>query len=325
MTLRILSSEDVKRLLPMAKTIEVMRDAFVQLANNRVYVPLRTITELEQPELKIFYKPCYSPKLNLASVKLLSQTKAGIKAPTIQGANILIDSETGCFLAIVDGTYLTALRTGAASGLATDLLARKEAKVAAIFGAGAQGRTQLEAVCTVRKIEKAYIFDTNKNAVENYIAEMQPCLNGTLLLLGEDLRQLKEADVICTATNATKALFLHTNMKEGAHINAIGSYKPDMQEIDPQIMKNSKVYVDQKQACLAETGDLIKPIKEGLFCEDDIVGELGELVAGRSHGRQNEQEITVFKSVGLAVQDLLATHAVYQNALAQNRGATVEL
>jgi len=325
MKIRILSSKDIKQLLSMAQAIDVMREAFAGLTDNRVNVPLRTITEFEQPELNVFYKPCYSPEINAVGVKLLTQTKAGIKAPTIQGINILVDAKTGCFLAIIDGTYLTALRTGATSGLATGLLARKDAKVAAIFGAGAQGRTQLEAVCTTRKIERAYIFDTNKNAVENYIAEMKSCLSGTTLLRGENIRQLTDVDVICTATDANRPLFSCADLKKGVHINAVGSYKPHMQEIDAKIMKESHLYVDQKSACIAEAGDLIQPMKEGLLREEDIIAELGELVTGRSPCRQDEQAITVFKSVGIAVQDLVAAHAVYQKAVDQNMGVVVNI
>lgn len=309
----------------MKESIDVMRHAFAELVHNRAHVPLRTITDFENPALKIFYKPCYLTQINTAGIKLLTQTNGGIKNPTIQGLNILVDMETGCFLAIIDGTYLTALRTGATSGLATKFLARKDAKVAAIFGAGAQGRTQLEAVCAAREIERAYIFDTNKKAVEKYIADMKSCLDGTIVLPGENLQQLKEVDIICTATGASAPLFSLSDIKPGVHINAIGSYKPHMQEIAPEIMKEAKVYVDQKSACLAEAGDFIKPIKEGLFHEKNIVAELGELVAEQKNGRESEQEITVFKSVGIAVQDLAAAYAVYQNAVAQNVGVMVEI
>ena len=325
MKIRILSSKDIKQLLSMPQAIDLMRVAFAELTQNRVIVPLRTITEFEQPQLNVFYKPCYSTKTNVVGVKLLTQTKAGIVSPTIQGINILMDANTGCFLAIIDGTYLTALRTGATSGLATDLLARKDAQVAAIFGAGAQGRTQLEAICSVRKIERAFIFDTNKNAVENYIAEMKHCLGETTLVAGENVQQLREADVICTATSTSKPLFSFADVKKGAHINAVGSYKPYMQEIDAQIMKEGHLYVDQKSACIAEAGDLIQPMKEGLLREEDIIAELGELVTGRSLCRQNEQAITVFKSVGIAIQDLVAAHAVYQKAVVQNTGVLVDI
>ena len=308
----------------MKQSVNVMHDAFADFYNNKTLAPLRTITEFDQSALTVFYKPSCLLDSDTVGIKLLAQTQKESGTPTIQGLNLLVDGKTGSFFAILDGAYLTALRTGATSGLATDFFARKNAKTAAIFGAGAQGHTQLEGVCAVRAIERAYIYDINKEAVNTYIEEMQPYLD-IELLVGKNTVQLQEVDIICTATASTKPLFSLTDLKEGVHINAIGSYKSTMQEIDPNIITSARVYVDQKDACLAETGDFLKPMNEGIMNADHIFAEIGEVIAGKKGGRHNDKEITLFKSVGIAIQDLAISKAAYHAAVKQNTATFVDI
>ena len=309
--IRILSKEDIRNALSIHQTIDAMSDAFAQLSDGTLQMPVRTVSDFD--DLTLLYKPAASPKDQTIGVKLLTQTGANRdrSLPIIQGIMILIDSVDGRFLALMDGAHITALRTGAASGLATKWLSNEDAKVAAIFGAGVQGRTQLSAICAVRNIEKAYIFDLSKEAVDTFIAEMQPQCSAKLIL-GTSNQALKEADIICTATDATKPLFELRDLKQGVHINAIGSFKPSMNEITEEVIAHALVYVDHKESVLKESGDLINPLQSGAISQSHIVGEIGSLINGQISGRTRKDQITLFKSVGVAAQDLAVAHAIYQ-------------
>ncbi|MCF8431010.1 MAG: hypothetical protein K9G34_03635, partial [Melioribacteraceae bacterium] len=210
-----------------------------------------------------------------------------------------------------DGSYITALRTGAASGIATKLLSDVNAETVAIFGCGSQGKTQLEAVCNVRPIKKALLYDNNLDAATKLKNQMEEELYISIQVT-QDRSLLKQADIICTATNSEKALFNFEHISKGTHINAIGSYKPQMQELDPAIIKSGRFFVDSREAVLRESGDLIKPINENIFTESVIEAEIGELINKNYEGRKSKDEITIFKSVGLGVQDLFMANAIYE-------------
>jgi len=224
----------------------------------------------------------------------------------------------------MDGEYLTALRTGAASGLATRCFARKDAEIMALFGCGAQGRTQLEAVICERSIKKVLVFDKFKDAADKFILEMQKKLSIEIVYADNNLA-LREADIICTATNSTAPLFRKEDVKKGIHINAIGSFRPEMQELDPYLIKDAKVFVDQRESCLKESGDLIKPIAEGIIDQDHIAGEIGDFCLNNIKGRESKNEISVFKSVGVAIQDFAVATDIYNNSLKEPFGKDINL
>lgn len=225
---------------------------------------------------------------------------------------------------MMNGSYLTALRTGAGSGLATDLLANKDSKITSIFGAGVQGRTQLEAVCSVRQIRKAFIFDTDKKRAKEFAEEMSDKLS-IPILPSESTRELKEADIICTATNSHTPVFSDNNIKNGVHINAIGSYKPNIREISSDTIRRSKIFVDHKESCLSEAGDLIIPINEGIITKNNIIAELGELLTKNKSIRETKNDITLYKSVGNAVQDIITANQILINAQKLNLGIKITL
>jgi ornithine cyclodeaminase len=218
------------------------------------------------------------------------------------------------------------MRTGGASGAATDLLARQDSSMAAIFGAGVQARTQLEAVCTVRPIETVWIYDLSREKVEALIAEMAG--KGPV---PDDLRTAKspqqavsEADIICAATTSTTPVFEDPDLKSGAHINGVGSYTRAMQEVPAETIQRSLVVVDSRETVLEEAGDLIQPIEQGLITPDHIHAELGEIVLNRKTGRASPDQITYFKSVGNAVQDAVSAQLALQNASQMGLGQQVE-
>lgn len=310
--IKILSSTDIRKLISMEEAINAMQQAFASYSEGTSRVPQRYVAEIEGIGMDLFFKPAYNKNLGRIAVKILTQKTGGVVqgVPSIMGVILLLDMKTGAILSMMDGTYLTALRTGAASGIATKLLARDNANTVAIFGCGAQGKTQLEAICDVRPIKQALLYDTNTDAAENLKIEMEERLN-IYIDVEQDLQNLKQADIICTATNSEKPLFSREDISEGVHINAIGSYKPNMQELDPLIIKSGKLFVDSSEAVLKESGDLIKPISRKVFSENIIKAEIGELIKNKVSGRQTDDEITIFKSVGLGVQDLFVANAIY--------------
>lgn len=322
----LIKSSEVQQHFSMLEAIDAMKEAFTSLSSGASFVPQRYVTSMAEGQLHMLLKPASVDSLNRASIKILTQKEKGAVGgiPAIVGVILVLDTQTGEILSMIDGEYLTALRTGAASGLATKYFARNNSEIAAIFGCGAQGRSQLEAVAAVRDISKVWIFDKYKSAAESFITEMKTKVNAEILIAPSNAI-LKECDIICTATNAESPLFLQEDLKEGVHINAIGSFKPNMQELDPHILKEAKIYLDQKEPCLAESGDLIKPINDRLFGPEHINGEIGEFALNKIEGRISEIETTVFKSVGVAIQDFVVANRIYEKALKESFGMTINL
>jgi ornithine cyclodeaminase/alanine dehydrogenase-like protein (mu-crystallin family) len=305
MSMRYVTDEEIKRSLAMPDAIRAVKKAFIELSSGRAVVPPRTRLEIPGFRTTALVMSAYLPQSKRLGLKLISlcEDNPAKGLPVAQAIAIIMDAESGTPLAVMEAAYLTAVRTGAASGAATDVLARRDARVAAIFGAGVQGRTQLQAISAVRPIRKAFIFDINPSAAANYAMEMGKKLSLDVEPAASP-QALREADIISTATTSIMPIFLDRDLKPGVHINAIGSYKPHIREIPGETVMRAKVYVDQRQACLEEAGDLIIPLREGLIDEGHIRAEIGEVLAGLKPGRISGDDITLFKSVGNAAQDL---------------------
>jgi ornithine cyclodeaminase len=330
MKLRILSGDEVRRAVTMAEAIEVVREAYVQLSTGQAVVPLRTPVRVEKRDAVTLFMPAYLAGSDALGAKIVSvfpgNPARGL--PLIHAVVIVVDPETGRPTAIMDGTYLTALRTGAASGVATDLLARTDARVAAIFGAGVQARTQLEAVCTVRPIEQVWVYDVAPERAAAYVEQMkrhgQP-VPADMAVARSAAQAAQNADVICTATTSATPVFADADLKAGVHINGVGSYTPEMQEVPAETVARARVVVDARSASLAEAGDLIRPLQAGLITTAGIHGEIGEVAAGKIPGRQSADEVTFFKSVGVALQDVAVAERILRRAAEQGLGVEVDL
>jgi len=326
----ILTADDVRKALPMNEAIQAMKDAYASLSSGTAVVPLRTRLPIPNSEALSLFMPAFvsSQDGNALAIKVVSlfPTNPARGLAFIQAAVLVFDAETGRAMALLEGSSLTAIRTGAAGGAAIDLLSRADSKVAAIFGAGAQGRTQLEAACTVRKIETAFIFDADIGKANSFAEEMRGkgLITNDIRVASNAREAIENADIICTATTATKPVFDNKDLKAGTHISAVGSYTADMQEVPAETIQRAKVVVDSRSASLEEAGDLIQPIRAGLFDESHIHAELGEIVLGRKAGRQSQDEITYFKSVGIAVQDAMAAQVALNNARKMNIGKEVD-
>jgi len=325
--IRILSGQDIRRALPMREAVAAMKEAFAELSAGRVTMPARAQIDVPAHAGTALFMPSHADRFGKIGVKVVNLFDGNAEKglPRIQGVVCLFDGETGSPLALLNGTCLTALRTGAASGLATDLLARPEAATVAIFGAGVQARTQLEAVCAVRAIRRASVFDTAPDAASTFAAEMSDALGIEVTAAESPREALRGADIVCAATVSSAPVFANTDLAPGTHINAVGSYKPNVQEIPEETVLRALLVVDHRKSALSETGDLIIPIQKGLMKESDIHAELGEIAAGKATGRTSESQITLFKSVGVAVQDLAAAARALENAKHQGLGQFVEL
>ena len=322
----ILNRKDVASVLTMADCMNVVEDAFKELANGTAVLPLRTV--IAPPDGLSLYMPAYMKNMGALACKVVTVYKKNPSEhnmPTTIGKVLVQDPATGDVVCIMDGGYLTAVRTGAVSGVATKYLARNDNnQIAGIFGTGVQARMQLWAVCEARNISKAIAYDVSDNALNNFIAEMSEKLN-IEIIKAKTPDDVLEADIICTATSSPTPIFDGTKVKPGTHINGIGSHTPNARELDSEIIKRSKFVGDSYEACFKESGDIIIPLNEGVITKSNFYAELGEIVTGKKSSRINNKEITIFKSNGLAIQDVAAAKLVYDKALEAGIGANIEI
>jgi alanine dehydrogenase len=321
----VLSDADVRRALPMRAAIESQRRAFASLASGDAELPLRTPVPVPAADAVTLFMPArVAGDLGGKVVSVFPHNPARGLA-LVQGVVLLIDAETGRPAALLDAASLTAVRTGAASGLATDLLAVPGARTAAVIGTGAQAATQLLAVCAVRPVERVRVFSRDPGRVAAFIARMQPEVGAALLPAASPAGALRGADIICTATTSATPVFAGQDLGPGAHVNGIGSYTVDMQEVDTATVRRAgRVFVDSRAAALAEAGDVVVPLREGVITESDLI-ELGAVAVGRQPGRRLAEEITFFKSVGIAVQDLAAAAEAVRRARETGSGREIDL
>lgn len=325
----LLSKKDVESVLTMEDCLSAVERAFAELARGKTIMPQRAVIPVSEHKGIFLGMPAYiggdMDALGLKLVTVYPENPTKKKLPTVLGTLMLCDSTTGQVVAIMDAGYLTAVRTGAASGVATKYLARKDSKTCVIFGAGGQARKQLEAVNIVRPLDKVYVIDVVPATRDSFAEEMGEEL-GIEIVPTEDVKPAVEcSDIVVTASSSHDPVFDGNWLRPGTHVNNIGSHTPDARELDTTTVKRSKFVADLKEANMAEAGDLLIPIKEGAITENHVYASLGELVTGDKPGREDGEEITVFKSCGLAVQDVSTALVVYKAALAREVGTTVEL
>ncbi len=325
-----LTRADVQRLVPMPDAIDLMKAAFAELSAGRTHSPLRTVIPIPDAAGDALFMPAHVPAMDALGLKVVSVFKnnPARDLPVIHALVCLLDGETGRPLAIMDGTYLTALRTGAVSGAATDLLARPDSRVLAAIGAGAQGATQIAAVCAVRPIERVISVDVDEGTLARLRANLArdwPEVVDRLETTTDAAAAVRQADVICTATTSRTPVFDDADLRPGTHVNAVGAYTPEMQEVPAATVIRATIVVDAVEAALAEGGDLIAPLRDGLVGRDHFCRELGMVAAGTAPGRTSNEEITLFKSVGNAVQDVVVARRAVERARELGAGTTIEL
>lgn len=316
----LLTKQDVQKAITMKEAINIVEKAFSAFSAGRAAVPIRTQVDVAAKNAVALFMPGFVEDLGALGLKIVSvfPENPALGLPTICSLVVLNDPETGEPAAAMDGSWLTALRTGAASGVATRHLARTDAEEVAIIGTGIQARTQLEAVLCERNIRRVKVFDLDPKRAQLFIEEMQKNYEQSNLKFTAAPSAgaaIEKADIICTATTSKNPVFPGNKLQKGVHINAVGAFTPQMQEIGEDVLaKATKVVVDSVKAAMHEAGDLIIPSNKGLFRAEDIHGEIGEISGGIKKGRETPEEITLFKTVGLSVQDMAVGIHVLEQA-----------
>lgn len=323
--LRILGEEEIRAALPMDQAVEAMGAAFASLSTGGAVMPRRMLLPVTGQRASVLLKPALVPGEGLGA-KLVSVFPGNAERgrPAVSGLVVLLDPVTGEPAALMDGTFLTAWRTGAASGLATRLLARPEARVAGIFGCGAQARTQLLALDAVRDLAVVKVFARTPEAVARFVEEMSGQVRAQIRPAASPVDAVKDADIVCTATTSATPVFDGRRLINGCHVNGVGSYQAAARELDRFAVERSRVFVDSLSSARTEAGDLIQAAEEGATRPEEWI-ELGRVAAGHEAGRRSEREITLFKSVGVAVQDVVAAGRVLAKAEESGAGRVIEI
>jgi len=327
MSLLILNHSEVEQLLPMNECITVMEEAFTALARDEFHQPLRTITKPPNVKGVMALMPTFrageTPLFGLKAICVFPGN-AEIGKDAHQGGVLLFDGTNGEPLAMVNASAITAIRTAAVSGLATRLLAREDAGDLAIIGAGVQARTHLAAISCVRDLKRIRVAARRFESAENFAQQMQnqsPC---PIEPVESSEAAVRGADIIVTVTTTREPVVNREWVSAGAHLNAVGTYSFNAREIDTATMKAASLFVDRRESALNEAGDYLIAAKEGAIGPDHIRAELSEVVNGSNPGRTSPGEITIFKSLGLAMEDLAAATYCFRKARQENRGTWVD-
>ncbi len=307
----------------MPEAIDAMREAFSELARGQTQSPQRLVIATQVGTS--LFMPAYLPTSEALAQKIVSvyPQNPARGLPVVTGLVIALDPNTGEPRALLEGGALTAIRTGAASGLATQLLARPESRIFALIGAGGQAYDQARAVLAVRKIEEVRIASRSGDSAEALAQRLQR--EGVNARAARVREAVQGADIITTVTDSATPVFLDADVAPGAHINLVGAYTRDMQEAPAATILRARVFVDDVMAAAHEAGDIIKPIRAGLYSTSNLAGTLGQLTLEQVPGRTSAEEITIFKSVGLAVQDAAAAARALQRAQEAGLGREIEL
>ncbi len=325
MKLRVLPAHAIDAALPMLDAINVNAKAYQMVSAQRVHLPQRV--PIETSKGITLFMPAYVEPTGDLAIKVVSvygeNPKRGL--PTIHALVLVLDSATGQPLALLDGTRLTALRTGAGAGAATRVLAREDSRIMALFGAGGQAQDQVEAVLTVRPITEVRIYTPSRTSAERLatrLAQRHPKV--TFRCVDSPRAAVVGADIITCATTSSTPVFDPADVAPGTHINGIGSFTPDMREVQVVGLPHLRIFVDSLDAAQAEAGDIIQAVQEGHVRWEDVV-EIGQVLMGAAPGRTSPEEITFFKSVGVAVQDAMTAGAVLARAQELDLGLTIDL
>jgi len=326
MTMRIITAEQVRELLPMSACIGILDQAMRAHSAGSVSTPQRIIAALIDGSGYFLLMPgsMREPAVYGAKIVSLHPANPARGLPAVQGFVTLFDHVTGCPVAIIEGASITAIRTAAASGLATRELARADAASHGIFGAGVQAGTHIDAVACVRDIKRVLVWARDVKKAERFAAQ-QTERTGLDVRATVDPVQAGCCDIVSVVTGSSEPVLKGAWLQPGAHLNLVGSHSAKAREADSAAVARSAIYVDSRQSAMSEAGDLLIPLGEGIISANDILGEIGELLDGRIPGRLNDQQITLYKSVGVVAQDLFVAESVYRRAEQGGIGQMIEL
>ncbi len=310
-----ITENQVKELLDMESCIKLMEETLSALGQGEAIQPLRTAMRLKENNILGLMPSAFHAK-NITGAKVITifpdNFSKGLHSH--QGVVLVFETETGSLKAVVEGGAITAIRTAAVSAVATDLLANEDAGILAILGSGMQARQHLEAMKLVRNIHTVRVWDRNKESSITFSKEMNEKFNIHIQVCTTSQEAVNDADIICTVTAAKEPILFGRHVKKGAHVNAVGACTPNSRELDTDLIKNCKLYADCIESTENEAGDYLIPLTEGVITKEHIQGELGDIILGKIKKRQNKDDITVFKALGLAVEDLAAADFVINKA-----------
>lgn len=325
----VLNEEEIKSFYKMEDAIQDVRETLIAKGQNKVQSPHRTVLEFSESNASSLYMPSADLENKVAAVKVVTifpnNPEKGL--PTTQGVIVLTSTETGEHLALINASYLTRLRTGAMTALATDCLSKETSEVLTVIGTGGMAFEQVLGVLTVRNIREILLVNRTKERALLFLQTLKNFGVSATITVEEDVNvAVSKADIICCATKSTTPVFNGHYLKPGTHVNGVGSYLPHMHEIDQTTIESaSKIVVDDLHGAKDEAGELINANDKGVWSFEQLYGELESLVSGHLIGRENEKEVTFFKSVGAAYYDLAVAKGVYSKALNDNRGINIEV
>ena len=333
MTTILLTDRDVRALLPMAECIDVMAEALASVADGDAVLPLRTVLRLDGTPNAFASMPAVlgSGSSGAIGAKVITVFPGNDATPYDShiGAVLLFDATHGTLLAIADASSITAIRTAAVSGLATRCLAREDAQSLAILGAGVLAMPHLEAVMAVRPITQLTVWSRSGSGPETragrFAAQARAAFGLDVRTCDRADDAVRDADIVCTITSSREPVLHGDWLREGTHINAVGASLRTARELDTRAVQRARLFADRRESVQAESGDFLIPLAEGAITEAHLLGELGELVTGRTIGRTSRTDITLFKSLGLAVEDVAALRHVHARAIARGLGTSIEL
>ncbi len=323
----VLSEREVQRLLNIEELIDTLEQAHIQFSTGKAVMPVRLVVPLPQIKGRLTSMPAYLSEGNALGMKVVTYFQENPKQglPAILATIALYSTETGKLMVLMDGSYITAIRTACASAVATKALANPQTPILGVLGAGTQARAHIRALCKVRQIARVKLYSPSGNSAELLKKELGPEVGIEIEPVGTAIEAVQGADLLATVTTAKEPILSADWLKPGVHINAVGSHRPDVREIDAATIKRAKVVVDSREAIMSECGDILLAIRDGALTRDHIDLEIGEVLAGSKPGRASTEEITLYKSVGIALQDVATAQLVYRKALAQKVGTEVEV
>jgi alanine dehydrogenase len=322
----ILTEEDVRHLVSMDALIDAMEPALAAFSSREAVQPLRTVLQIGAQKAFFGVMPAHLPSLPALGAKMVtvfaSNAERGL--PTHLAAITLLDPDTGAVVAFLDGRYITEARTAAVSAVSVRHLARSDASVLALIGSGVQARSHLEAIGRVRAVREIRVWSRSAEGRERFVREMQPGAQAPIVAAPSAKEAVFAADLVVLATAAREPVVQSEWIADGAHICAVGACRPDQREMDAALVARARLYVDSREAALAEAGDIVLAIGDGAIDRSHIVAELGEVVSNAATRRQSDAEVTIFKSLGLAVEDVAAAHLAVERARVRGVGKRVE-
>lgn len=326
-TFRLLNELQVKSVLPMSDLIQVMEEAVARFSDRQALQPVRTVLTVGPTKAYFGVMPAYMPDPERLGMKLVTvfNTNEQRGLPSHLATIVLLDPDTGALTAIMDGRYVTEARTAAVSAVSARHLSRPDARRLAIIGTGVQARSHLEAIAEVRPLDDARVWSPRPVSRDRFVHDMSDRLPGRLRAVDRAEDAVRDADLVVLATSSPTPVVESAWIADGAHVMAIGACRPDQREMDPALVARARFFVDSRAAAVVESGDVVMNVAEGRFGEDHIVAELGQVVLGRAAGRTREDEVTIFKSLGMAVEDVAAADLALARARERGVGTDLQL